>query len=283
MHHEKTGLQHPEDMQGTGHAVFHRARLMLVRMQEQIEGQVQQGAAWQEKQAAQIIPQDGSVVAQEQAKKVRVRVRLLAAQLGVGDDPAEVWNGLPLQGTHAAKDAQKDRVLLPKGKAGSAQVSLQKRTRRVQGCAAGRRAKELVTEGYDVFVEDEAAVGMSQEPGYGWRPNSEIQTGFSKKGVSLLGIMGTDTLYVRMADLQTPRRSRGSSGTCARSTRNSTWSWTTRRTTSRTRSGNTWPAQAGTWRWNFSRPARRSLTKLKTSGGTSRSALPAGTSNPQRN
>ena len=69
--------------------------------------------------------------------------------------------------------------------------------------AAGRRAKELVTEGYDVFVEDEAAVGMSQEPGYGWRPKGgrdEIQTGFSKKGVSLLGIMGTDTLYVRMAD-----------------------------------------------------------------------------------
>ena len=81
VHHEKTGLQHPEDMQGTGHAVFHRARLAGADAGAGIEGQVQQGAAWQEKQAAQIIPQDGSVVAQEQAKKVRVRVRLLAAQL----------------------------------------------------------------------------------------------------------------------------------------------------------------------------------------------------------
>ncbi len=69
--------------------------------------------------------------------------------------------------------------------------------------AAGKRARDLANEGYAVFVEDEAAVGMSQEPGYGWRPTGgrdEIQTGFSKKAVSLLGIMGTDTLYVRMAD-----------------------------------------------------------------------------------
>ena len=44
---------------------------------------------------------------------------------------------------------------------------------------------------------------MSQEPGYGWRPTGgrdTIPKGFSKKTVSLLGIMGTDTLYVRMAD-----------------------------------------------------------------------------------
>ena len=68
---------------------------------------------------------------------------------------------------------------------------------------AGRKAGDLANEGYAVFVEDEAAVGMSQEPGYGWRPTGgrdEIQTGFSKKAVSLLGIMGTDTLCVRMAD-----------------------------------------------------------------------------------
>ena len=54
-----------------------------------------------------------------------------------------------------------------------------------------------------MFVEDEAAVGMSQKPGYGWRPTGgcdEIQTGFSKKAASLFGIMGTDTLYVRITD-----------------------------------------------------------------------------------
>ena len=68
---------------------------------------------------------------------------------------------------------------------------------------AGRKAGDLASEGYAVFVEDEAAVGMSQEPGYGWRPTGgrdTIPKGFSKKAVSLLGIMGTDTLYVRVAD-----------------------------------------------------------------------------------
>ena len=69
--------------------------------------------------------------------------------------------------------------------------------------AAGRKVKGLANEGYAVFVEDEAAVGMSQKPDYGWRPkggHDEIQTGFSKKTASLLGILGMDTLYVRMAD-----------------------------------------------------------------------------------
>ncbi len=68
---------------------------------------------------------------------------------------------------------------------------------------AGRRARELGKDGYATFVEDEAAVGMSQEPGYGWRPTGgrdTIPRGFSKKTVSLLGVMGKDTLYVRMAD-----------------------------------------------------------------------------------
>ena len=68
---------------------------------------------------------------------------------------------------------------------------------------AGERARELGGEGYAVFVEDEAAVGMSQRPGYGWRRTGgrdTVQTGFSKKSVKLFGIMGKDELYVRIAD-----------------------------------------------------------------------------------
>ena len=48
---------------------------------------------------------------------------------------------------------------------------------------AGERAREMGGEGYAVFVEDEAAVGMSQRPGYGWRRTGgrdTVQTGFSK-------------------------------------------------------------------------------------------------------
>ena len=69
--------------------------------------------------------------------------------------------------------------------------------------AAGRRARELGKNGYAALVEDEAAVGMSQELGYEWRPTGgrdTIQTGFSKKAVCLLGIMSKDMLYVRMTD-----------------------------------------------------------------------------------
>ena len=52
-------------------------------------------------------------------------------------------------------------------------------------------------------MEDEATVLMSQKPGYGWRPTGgrdAVQTGFSKRSVKLLGIMGKDELHVRMAE-----------------------------------------------------------------------------------
>ena len=68
---------------------------------------------------------------------------------------------------------------------------------------AGERARELGREGYAVFVEDEAAAGMSQRPGYGWRRaggRDTVRTGFSKKSVKLFGIVGREEPYVRMAN-----------------------------------------------------------------------------------
>ena len=68
---------------------------------------------------------------------------------------------------------------------------------------AGEMAKELGRGGYAVFVEDEAAVSMSQKPGYGWRRTGgrdTVRTGFSKRSVKLFGIMGKDALHVRIAE-----------------------------------------------------------------------------------
>ncbi len=112
--------------------VFHSARLAGADAGMGIEGPIQPNARGQEKQDAQIIFQDDQGVAWQQAGKVRIRVRLLAAQLDTGDDPADVWAGLPPQGAHVAKDAQRSDSLT-ENPACSAQIRLQKRTRRVQG------------------------------------------------------------------------------------------------------------------------------------------------------
>ena len=58
MHPEKTGTQHPEDMRGTGYAVFHSARLAGADARLGIEGPIQPNARGQERQDAQIIFQE---------------------------------------------------------------------------------------------------------------------------------------------------------------------------------------------------------------------------------
>ena len=68
---------------------------------------------------------------------------------------------------------------------------------------AGGKAAEYRKEGRPAFVEDEAGVQISQNPGYGWRPTNErdaVPIGFSTKSVRLIGMMGEDVLYVRTVE-----------------------------------------------------------------------------------
>ena len=79
---EKEWLQHREDLQGTGHAILHRARLAGPDTREGTERPVQQETHGQEKQAAQIPPQGSSGVAAQGAKGVWIRVRLQCRHAG---------------------------------------------------------------------------------------------------------------------------------------------------------------------------------------------------------
>ncbi len=68
---------------------------------------------------------------------------------------------------------------------------------------AGGKAAEYRKEGRPAFVEDEARVQISQNPGYGWRPingRDTVPIGFSTKSVRLIGIMGENVLYVRTVE-----------------------------------------------------------------------------------
>ena len=64
---------------------------------------------------------------------------------------------------------------------------------------AGKQARLMRAAGCAVFVEDEAAVQMQQNPKYGWRPTGgreTSKTAFSTRSVRMFGAMSKDLLIV---------------------------------------------------------------------------------------
>ena len=68
---------------------------------------------------------------------------------------------------------------------------------------AGEQARQMEATGYAVFVEDEAAVQMQQNPKYGWRPTGGRETNkttFSTRSIRMFGAMSKDRLIISIVD-----------------------------------------------------------------------------------
>ena len=136
---EKGGSQHQGDLQDTGHAILHRARLAGADEQARTEGAVQQAAQGQGEQVSQTLSQDGQKMAEKEAEGLRIRVGFLAAQPDTRDDQEGVRNRL--QDAHAAEEAAQDQVLLAKVQERPAQVGLQEGAGGVQAEGRGKRRR----------------------------------------------------------------------------------------------------------------------------------------------
>ena len=75
--------------------------------------------------------------------------------------------------------------------------------REIGGRAAQRRAAQRRADGMTVFAEGEAAVQMSQNPAYGWRPTGgreQVRASFSRESVRIFGAMSQDELRIKIVE-----------------------------------------------------------------------------------
>ena len=66
-----------------------------------------------------------------------------------------------------------------------------------------RLVSEATKEGFTVLACDEMHASLWSDAGYGWRPTNghdTIKTSYSKKSVSVFGVLGSDSLHIRTVD-----------------------------------------------------------------------------------